>query len=104
MNEYRVILAISNHGYSEEIMETAKSAGAKGGTILRGRSSAIHEETKFFGITIHPEKDILLIVTPLKEMEKIMGAISNHHGIGTEAHTLCFSIKIENLIGFNFER
>jgi hypothetical protein len=104
MNEYRVIIAISNHGYSEEIMATAKAAGAKGGTILRGRSSAIHEETKFFGITIHPEKDILLIVTPLADMALIMSAISNQHGVGTAAHTLCFSMKIENLIGFNFER
>ena len=37
-------------------MDVAKQAGARGGRIMRGRSSAIHEETKFFGITIHPEK------------------------------------------------
>ncbi|HEY8395384.1 MAG TPA: P-II family nitrogen regulator [Bacilli bacterium] len=104
MSEYRVIIAISNHGYSEEIMETAKKAGAKGGTVLRGRSSAIHEETKFFGITIHPEKDVLMIVSPLADMENIMSAISKNHGVGTEAHTLCFSMEIDNLIGFNFDR
>ncbi|HHZ11867.1 MAG TPA: P-II family nitrogen regulator [Acholeplasmataceae bacterium] len=104
MSGYRVIFAISNHGYSQEVMETAKKAGARGGTVLRGRSSAIHEETKFFGITIHPEKDILMIVAPLEDTEKIMSAISNNHGVGTEAHTLCFSLEIDNLIGFNFDR
>ncbi len=104
MSEYRVIFAISNHGYSEDIMETAKQAGAKGGTVLRGRSSAIHEETKFFGITIHPEKDILIIVTPLEDMEKIMSAISKNHGVGTDAHTLCFSFEIGDLMGFRFDR
>ncbi|MDD4000787.1 MAG: P-II family nitrogen regulator [Bacilli bacterium] len=104
MSEVRLIVTISNNGFTDEIMETAKAAGAKGGTILRGRSSAIHEETKFFGITIHPEKDILFIVAPLADMENIMMAIGNKHGAGTEAHTLCFSLPIDNLIGFNFDR
>jgi DNA-binding MurR/RpiR family transcriptional regulator len=102
MSEYKLIITITNNGYSEEVVETAKAAGAKGGTILRGRSSAIHEETKFFGITIHPEKDMLLIVTPEEFMSDIMMAISKNHGIGTEAHALSFSLPIDEVIGFNF--
>lgn len=104
MSEYKLILSISNNGHTDEIMESAKSAGAMGGTTFRGRSSAIHEETKFFGITIHPEKDVLMIVAPQDKTADIMMAISNKHGVGTEAHSLCISLPIEDVIGFNFNK
>ncbi|NLD26878.1 MAG: P-II family nitrogen regulator [Acholeplasmataceae bacterium] len=102
MSDIKLILTICNDGFAEEIMEEAKLAGARGGTIMRGRSSAIHEETKFFGITIHPEKDILMIVTKDEDCSAIMKAISNKHGVGTAAHALCFSMPIDETIGFNF--
>lgn len=101
-NKYELIVTICNHGYSEEIMESAKQAGAKGGTIMHGRSTAINETKKFFGITIHPEKDMLLIVTTEIKKTDIMKAIATNHGVATEAHALCFSVPVDDLIGFNF--
>jgi hypothetical protein len=101
-NKYELILTISNHGYSKEIMETAKLAGARGGTIMHGRSSTIDDAIKFLGITILPEKDIILIVTTVTKKKDIMLAISSKYGANTEAHGLCFSLPVDEAIGFNF--
>lgn len=101
MSDKRLIMIICNNGYAEEIMDVAKQAGARGGTIMRGRSSAIHEETKFFGITIHPEKDVLMIVVKNDACNEIMQAVNQKHGVGTKAHALSFTLAIEDTIGFN---
>ena len=42
MSKYDLIIVICNHGFSEEVMETAKSHGARGGTIMHGRGTAAH--------------------------------------------------------------
>ncbi len=101
MGKFKLIVTICNHGFSEEIMDSAKQEGARGGTILRGRSTAIHEETKFFGIKIHPEKDVILIVAKKEDVSKLMNAITKNHGMGKDAHALCFSVPIDETIGFN---
>jgi len=101
-SKYELIMIICNHGYSEEIMESAKLAGARGGTIMHGRSTATHEEKKFFGITIHPEKDILLIVTTDIKKSDIMKSVVTNHGVETDAHSLCFSVPVDEVFGFNF--
>ena len=39
-NGFELVLCIVNAGFSQNVMEAARSAGAKGGTILRARGSA----------------------------------------------------------------
>jgi nitrogen regulatory protein PII len=92
MGKFKLIVTICNHGFSEEIMDSAKQ---------EGRSTAIHEETKFFGIKIHPEKDVILIVAKKEDVSKLMNAITKNHGMGKDAHALCFSVPIDETIGFN---
>ena len=102
MNKVELILTICNRGFADAIMETAKQNGARGGTILHARGSAMGEVSKFFGITILPEKDILMIVTKAETKVDIMKGIVEAHGVKTPAHGLCLSIPVEDAIGFNF--
>ena len=51
-NQFELILCIVNAGYSQNVMDAARQAGARGGTILRGRGSANPEAEEFFNITI----------------------------------------------------
>lgn len=98
MDKYLVV-AISNHGYSEEIMSCAKKCGAKGGTILKGKGSASNDIKKFFGITISPEKEILFIVLSENIKNDVMMEITKKYGVASEAHTVVFSIKVDKTIG-----
>lgn len=52
-----MILVICNNGSADDVMEAAKSKGARGGTILHGRGSASKDAAKFLRFTIQPEKE-----------------------------------------------
>ena len=54
-SKHEMIMCIVNAGFSETVMEAAKSAGARGGTILNGRGTANKEAESFFHIAIQPE-------------------------------------------------
>jgi len=101
-NNIEVIFYICNHGFAYDAMTEARKVGARGGTIIHGRSSISTEKEKFFGITLHPEKDILMLVCKEEQKETIMKSITTKFGVTTEARGLCFSMKVDDSIGFSF--
>ena len=54
--EFDLIVTIVKKGFSEQIIQASIKAGAKGGTVLFGRGTGIHEKKKILGIPIEPEK------------------------------------------------
>ena len=61
-----LILTIVDNGHFNQVMEAAKSAGATGGTLIHARGLGTEEAIKYLGITITPEKDIVMIVLLFK--------------------------------------
>jgi hypothetical protein len=61
-DNYEVIFVIVNSGFAEEAMDLARGEGVRGGTILGARGVAREAEAAFFGITLHAEKEILMMV------------------------------------------
>ncbi|MCL2122933.1 MAG: P-II family nitrogen regulator [Desulfovibrionaceae bacterium] len=57
-----LITCIITRGLADEIMRVARQAGAGGGTILSARGTGTEDDVKFFGISLAPEKEMLLIV------------------------------------------
>ncbi|MFA5560297.1 MAG: hypothetical protein WC964_00825 [Acholeplasmataceae bacterium] len=98
-----LIVYICNHGFSYDAMKEARKVGARGGTIIHGRSSLSTEKQKFFGITLHPEKDLLLIVVKEEQRDIIMKVLCDRYGVTSEARGLCFSLKVTDAIGFSYE-
>lgn len=103
METKELIVYISNHGFAYKAMDEARKAGARGGTILHGRSSLSAEKQKFFGITIHPEKDVLLIVALSSQKKALMKAINDKYGVTTEARGIIFSITVDETVGLKFD-
>lgn len=100
MDNY-MIFAICHHGYAGDVMKIAREVGAKGGTIIKARGSANNEVAKFFGITIQPEKEMVIIIVSEVIKEDVMRAIIQNAGVQTEAHAITFSIKLDQVIGIN---
>ena len=76
-SEWKMITIIVNTGYSDDIMDAARKAGASGGTITHARGTGTAEDAKFFGVTIVPEKEMITILCEAGEMQKIMDAITS---------------------------
>ena len=61
---HAMILVTINQGYSDAVMNTARAAGATGGTILKGLRCSPGKSAVIFGITIQEEQEIVAIVVP----------------------------------------
>ncbi len=97
--EFDLIITIVNRGFNDVVMDAARSAGATGGTVLHARGAGIHEAEKFFGISIQPEKDVVLILAKREEKKQIMNAIRNEVGLNKEGKGLSFSMPVEDVCG-----
>ena len=97
--EHELIIAVLNAGYSDAVMDAARTAGAGGGTVLHARGTGTKQAEKFFGVSLAEEKDILYIVAPAGQKAAIMSAINTTSGAGTKAGAICFSLPVSDVIG-----
>jgi len=93
-NKYELVMCIVNAGYSTNVMEAARSAGAKGGTIIRARGSANPQAEEFFNITIQPDKEIVMILVPKEIKDDVLKAVYNENGLAKEAQGIAFSLPV----------
>ena len=96
---YEVIFAIVNSGFADEAMAIAREHGARGGTILNARGVAREDEAVFFGITIHAEKEILMLVVEKAIRDDILNALYQHMGMGKKAQGIAFSLPVSDAAG-----
>lgn len=95
---HSLILIAVNQGYTDMVMDTARAAGARGGTVIRARWAGSGGSQKFAGITIQTEKEILAIVAPEKDKQKIMDEINRNHGMKSPAQGMLISVPAEHTV------
>ena len=93
-NKYELVLCVVNAGFSQNVMEAARAAGAKGGTVVRARGTAHPESEEFFNITIQPDKEIVMILTKKEIKDDIMHAVYKECGPASEGQGLVFSLPV----------
>lgn len=99
--DHDLIIAIANRGFSDDVMNAARSAKAIGGTVINARGLGLKEAEKFFGITIQPEKELIMIITQHEYKQCIMEAIASKAGIQTNAKAIVFSLPVNGVIGLS---
>ena len=97
--KYDLIVTIVNKGFAEEIIKASKKAGAEGGTIMNGRGQGIHEKAKLFGISIEPEKDIVLTLIDRKITDTVLTAIYEAAHLNEPSTGVAFVLAVEKTAG-----
>ena len=97
---YEIVLAIANEGYTDTVMEAAREAGARGGTVLHGKGTGSKDAAKFFGVSIASEKEVIMIVARATEKAAIMKSIINKAGTQTDAGAVVMSLPVSAVAGF----
>ena len=98
-DNHEVIFAIVNAGYAEVAMEVARDNGARGGTILNARGVAREDAAAFFGITLHAEKEILMLVVEKDCRDQILNALYKQMGMAKKAQGIAFSLPVSDVAG-----
>ena len=98
---YAMILTACSQGYSGEVMEAARRAGATGGTIMKSRRQGPEEPLKFLGVSIQEEQEVVSIIVPREIKKKVMREISEKCGCRTPAKGIILSLPVDEIIGLS---
>lgn len=97
--KYTLIAAVVNRGFSGEVMDAARAAGAGGGTVVHSRSIGSEEATSFWGLSVQEEKEFVLILADAESKMAIMRGISEACGMHSKAQGLVLSLPIDEVMG-----
>lgn len=99
--KYELVVALTNRGYTDLIMEAARQVGAPGGTVLNTRGLSTEVVEQFLGISIQAEKELVFLVVPSEKRQDIMQAISHEAGLKTPAKGIVLSLPVSHAIGLS---
>lgn len=95
----QVLIVIVNKDQSSGVIQISKSAGAKGGTILRGKGASIFEKKGFLGLDIEVDKDVVLIISKEDNIQLIMETLNKEFKFDEPNSGIAFVLNTEKVIG-----
>ena len=98
-SEHEVILAIVNSGFAEDVMEVAREKGVRGGTIINARGVVKEDAAAFFGITLHADKESLMMVVEKSIRDTVLNAIYQEMDMAKKAKGIAFSLPVSDVAG-----
>lgn len=98
-SKYALIWVSVMGGYSDDVVDAARKAGAKGGTIMKGRRRSSEHVSHHFGISMQEEQDFVMIVVPREKKNDTMTAIMNACGLLTKAHGVVWALPVDEVMG-----
>ena len=98
--ENSLIIVIAENGYVDMVMDAAREAGARGGTVVHAKGTGNAKTATLFKITIAQEKEMIYLVTSKEDEKKIVDAIIDKAGPTTKAKAVVFTLPIERTAGF----
>ena len=96
---HELIIVVLNQGYTDEVMNAARAAGAGGGTVLHAKGTGAEYARKFLGVSLASEKECILIVSETGNRSAIMEAIAREAGPSTPAGAITFSLPVSSVAG-----
>ena len=95
--QYSLIIISVNQGYADEVMAVAKKAGARGGTLVRGRQMETEPTQGLFGSGFAREREIIFILVNNQNRKDILNSINVEHGVRSEACATVFALGVEEI-------
>lgn len=94
-NRIVLVMSIVNNGFSDKVMDIARKLGARGGTILNASGSASVDAEKLYGITINPEKEVVMILVSNYIVKDLLNLLYQEVGSDTEAQGIAFTLPVD---------
>lgn len=102
-SDFQLIMIIVNSGFSETIMNAAREAGARGGTITHCRGTSNESLEKKYGVYLTPDKEMILIVVKNDICDDVLKAVYGAAGKDNPGQCIAFSLPVDNVVGMKFD-
>ena len=99
MSNASLIVSIVRKGWGSTVLEAALKAGARGSTVLFGRGAGINEHDKIFGVSIEPEKEIVLTVVYSDRIDAILDEIVRAAELNDTGRGIAFVVPVDRVVG-----
>lgn len=90
-----LIVISVNEGYSEDVMQVARKAGATGGTVIKGRLADVEQFAEYIDSKVDGEREMLCILAPSKASKQIMEDVNREFGLTSSANGIIFALPTE---------
>jgi len=99
MTNYSLIVSVVRKGWGSTVLDASVKAGARGGTVLFGRGAGIHEQEKIFGMSLEPEKEIVLTVVYADQVDVVLEEIVRSAGLNETGRGIAFVVPVDKVVG-----
>ncbi len=96
---HKLLVTIVKKGVASKVVKASKQAGAEGGTIVYGKGSGIHETKKFLGISVEPEKEMILTLIPKEKVDHVLKAVEQAGKLDRPGNGVGFVIDVKRIAG-----
>lgn len=93
--QHSLILITVNQGYTDGVMQTARKAGATGGTVIRARMAGAEQ---LLDPQLSEEKEIIAILAPDSVRNQIMEEVNREYGMRSEAKGVVCSVPVDKAL------
>lgn len=93
-HNHLIIISV-NEGFSDDVMQVARKAGATGGTVMKGRLANMEQFADIAKNAVDEEREILCILAPLKTSVQIMEDVNKEFGMTSAANGIIVSVPTE---------
>ena len=94
-----LIVSIVRKGWGSTVLDASVKAGARGGTVLFGRGAGIHEQEKIFGMSIEPEKEIVLTLADSAQVDRLLQEIVQAAQLNQTGRGIAFVVPVDRVAG-----
>ena len=96
--KFNLILIAVNEGFADDVMKTAKKAGATGGTVIRARQVGAELLEQFEEADLQEEKEIITILSPTATSGHIISAVNEEFGLRSVAKGVVCAVPVERAL------
>ena len=89
-----VVISV-NQGYTDAVMQTARRAGATGGTVIKARMVAPERSAQTLGMNLQGERELVAILAPDTIRDEIMNEVNREHGLRTNAQGILCALPVD---------
>ena len=99
--KFKLLTVITQDELTDKAIDTARSKGATGCTVITGaRGQGLHPQKSFMGLTLGGQRDVALFLVEAHHSREIMESIVRECGFEEKPGTgIAFQIDIEDAIG-----
>lgn len=101
---FKLIVAFTEGGRSEAVMEAARKEGATGATLIsQARGEGVEVTKTFFGLTLETQRDILLFLVEEHLARNILETIERVGGMEEKGTGIAFQVDVEDAVGVSHQ-